>query len=57
MLVVSKSMRQSQLFTKTQHEVPAHEVAKNAQLLLQSGYIYKNMAGVYTFFAAWHPGY
>lgn len=42
-------MRQSHLFTKTQHEVPANEVAKNAQLLLQAGYIYKNMAGVYTF--------
>lgn len=42
-------MRQSFLFTKTRHEVPTGEVAKNAQLLLQGGYIYKNMAGVYTF--------
>lgn len=42
-------MRQSFLFTKTRHEVPAGEVAKNAQLLLQGGYIYKNMAGVYSF--------
>ncbi len=42
-------MRQSQLFTKTRKEAPADEVAKNAQLLLQAGYIYKNMAGVYTF--------
>lgn len=42
-------MRHSKLFTKTRHEIPADEVAKNAQLLLQAGYIYKNMAGVYTF--------
>lgn len=42
-------MRQSQLFTKTQKEVPTAEVAKNARLLLQAGYIYKNMAGVYSF--------
>lgn len=42
-------MRQTQLFTKTRKEVPADEVAKNAQLLIQAGYIYKNMAGAYTF--------
>lgn len=42
-------MRQSQLFTKTKKEAPADEVAKNAQLLLRGGYIYKNMAGVYSF--------
>lgn len=42
-------MRQSKLFTKTKKEVPADETAKNAQLLLQAGFIYKNMAGVYTF--------
>ena len=42
-------MRQSQLFTKTRKELPADEVAKNARLLLQAGYIYKNMAGVYSF--------
>ncbi|PIZ55212.1 prolyl-tRNA synthetase [Candidatus Uhrbacteria bacterium CG_4_10_14_0_2_um_filter_41_21] len=42
-------MRQSKLFTKTRKEVPADEVSKNAQLLIQAGYIYKNMAGVYTF--------
>jgi prolyl-tRNA synthetase len=42
-------MRQSQLFTKTQKEAPADEVAKNAQLLIQAGYIYKNMAGAYSF--------
>jgi len=42
-------MRQSQLFTKTRKEVPADEVAKNAELLIRAGYIYKNMAGAYTF--------
>jgi prolyl-tRNA synthetase len=42
-------MRQSHLFTKTQKEAPANEVAKNAQLLIQAGYIYKNMAGAYSF--------
>ena len=42
-------MRQTQLFTKTQKEAPAGEVAKNAQLLIQAGYIYKNMAGAYSF--------
>jgi prolyl-tRNA synthetase len=42
-------MRQSKLFTKTRKEVPADETAKNAQLLLRAGYIYKNMAGAYTF--------
>ncbi len=42
-------MRQSLLFTKTKKEAPADEVAKNAQLLIQAGYIYKNMAGAYTF--------
>ncbi len=42
-------MRQSHLFTKTRREAPADEVAKNAQLLIQAGYVYKNMAGVYTF--------
>lgn len=42
-------MRQSRLFTKTRKEAPADEVARNAQLLIQGGYIYKNMAGVYSF--------
>jgi prolyl-tRNA synthetase len=42
-------MRQSKLFTKTRKEAPADEVAKNAQLLIRAGYIYKNMAGAYTF--------
>jgi prolyl-tRNA synthetase len=42
-------MKQSQLFTKTKKEAPSDEVAKNAQLLIQAGYIYKNMAGAYSF--------
>lgn len=42
-------MRQSKLFTKTRKEAPSDEVAKNAQLLIRAGYIYKNMAGAYTF--------
>jgi len=41
-------MRVSQLFTKTSKTAPADEVAKNAQLLIRAGYIYKEMAGVYT---------
>ncbi len=42
-------MRQTQLFTKTLREAPANEVAKNAQLLIRGGYIFKNMAGAYSF--------
>jgi prolyl-tRNA synthetase len=42
-------MRSSQLFTKTTRNVPADETAKNAQLLIQAGYVYKVMAGVYAF--------
>src|SRR3990167_5182664 len=40
-------MRLSQLFTKTTKTVPADETAKNAKLLIQAGYIQKEMAGVY----------
>lgn len=42
-------MRLSQLFTKTSKTVPADETAKNAQLLIQAGYVYKVMAGVYAY--------
>ena len=42
-------MRVSKLFTKTSKNVPADEVSKNAQLLIRAGYIYKEMAGVYTY--------
>jgi len=42
-------MRLSRLFTKTRKDVPADETAKNAQLLIQAGYIHKEMAGVYAY--------
>ncbi len=42
-------MRQSQLFTKTRKEAPSDEVAKNAQLLIRAGFVYKVMAGVYVY--------
>jgi prolyl-tRNA synthetase len=42
-------MRQSKLFTKTRREAPADETAKNAELLIRGGYIYKEMAGVYSY--------
>ncbi|MDO4870882.1 MAG: His/Gly/Thr/Pro-type tRNA ligase C-terminal domain-containing protein [Candidatus Saccharibacteria bacterium] len=42
-------MRQSQLFTKTSKTAPADEVAKNAQLLIRAGFVYKEMAGVYAY--------
>ncbi len=42
-------MRLSQLFTKTSKTVPADETARNAQLLIKAGFIYKVMAGVYAY--------
>lgn len=42
-------MRVSQLFTKTSKTAPSDEVAKNAQLLIRAGYVYKVMAGVYAY--------
>lgn len=42
-------MRFSQLFTRTQKNAPADETAKNAQLLIRAGYVYKVMAGVYAY--------
>lgn len=42
-------MRMSQLWTKTLKEVPGDEVAKNAQLLIRAGYVYKEMAGAYAY--------
>jgi prolyl-tRNA synthetase len=42
-------MRVSQLFTKTSKTAPADEVAKNAQLLIRAGFVYKVMAGVYAY--------
>ena len=42
-------MKYTQLFTKTLKEAPADETAKNAQLLIRAGYVYKEMAGVYAY--------
>jgi len=42
-------MRFSKLFIKTINNVPADEVAKNAQLLIRAGFVYKVMAGVYAY--------
>ncbi len=42
-------MRRTELFVKTSKNVPANETARNAQLLIQAGYIYKVMAGVYAY--------
>lgn len=42
-------MRLSQLFSKTTKTIPADETAKNAKLLIQAGFIHKEMAGVYAY--------
>ncbi len=42
-------MRVSQLFTRTSKTAPADESSRNAQLLIQAGFIHKEMAGVYTY--------
>ncbi len=42
-------MKLSQNFTRTSKTAPADEVAKNAQLLIRAGYVYKVMAGVYAY--------
>ena len=42
-------MRLTHLFTRTLKQAPADEVAKNAQLLIRAGYVYKVMAGVYAY--------
>lgn len=42
-------MRQSKLFTKTRKEAPTDEVSKNAELLIRGGFIYKELAGVYSY--------
>lgn len=42
-------MKMSELFTKTTKTVPADETAKNARLLIQAGFIHKEMAGVYAY--------
>ncbi len=42
-------MKYSQLFIKTQRELPAQEESKNAELLIRAGFIHKEMAGVYSY--------
>lgn len=42
-------MKLTELFTKTSKTIPADETAKNAQLLIKAGYVYKEMAGVYAY--------
>ena len=42
-------MRQSKIFTKTKKQAPKDEKSINAILLERAGFIYKEMAGVYSF--------
>lgn len=42
-------MKFSQLLTKTSKSVSKDELSKNAQLLIRAGFVYKEMAGVYTY--------
>lgn len=42
-------MRYSKLFGRTRREAPKDEVSLNARLLIQAGFINKELAGVYTF--------
>ncbi len=42
-------MRLSQSFVKTLRQAPADEEATNAKLLIQAGFIHKEMAGVYAY--------
>jgi len=42
-------MYYSHLFTKTQKNSPKDEITRNAQLLVQAGYVNKLMAGVYSY--------
>jgi len=42
-------MLQSEFFCKTKKEAPKDEKSINAQLLIRAGFIYKEMAGAYTY--------
>jgi prolyl-tRNA synthetase len=44
-----RDMRFTQLFTKTRKDAPTGEAAKNAELLIRAGFLFKEMAGVYSF--------
>ncbi len=41
-------IRASELFTRTFKEAPSDEQSKNAKLLIRAGFVFKEMAGVYT---------
>jgi prolyl-tRNA synthetase len=42
-------MKMSQLPIKTLRDSPSDETSKNAQLLIRAGYVFKNMAGAYSY--------
>lgn len=42
------TMKQRGIFTKTRRDAPKDEISKSAGLLIRAGFIYKEMAGVYT---------
>lgn len=42
-------MKYSRLFSKTSKTIPSEETAKNAQLLIKGGFVYKEMAGAYAY--------
>lgn len=42
-------MRLTNLFTKTRKDAPADETARSARLLIQAGFVHKEMAGVYAY--------
>src|SRR3989338_5248245 len=42
-------MKQSELFTKTRKSISQDEQSVNAQLLERGGFVYKNLAGVYSY--------
>ena len=42
-------MRLSKNFTRTTKQAPADEVARSAQLLIRAGFVFKTMAGVYSY--------
>ncbi len=46
-------MKLSNLFVKTSKEDPSGETSANAKLLTRAGFIYKEMAGVYTYLPLW----
>ena len=42
-------MKQSYLFTKTRKEAPKDEISRNAKLLIQAGFVNKELAGAYAY--------